>query len=156
MDPCSIFFCSSVKPKFFTPTHVISLSVSYFPSPTLSIHFVFHRWARRRRWKMTSQKRRKAWAWTSRALSSLPCWWCWCCLLFTAPGWLAPPTPVPALCWLHMDREGETMFVIVFVTGWSVLSQSERFEKWSAYISVGAIDYSPQIKILEFCHSECG
>ena len=21
MDPCSIFFCSSVKPKFFTPTH---------------------------------------------------------------------------------------------------------------------------------------
>ena len=22
MDPCSIFFCSSVKPKFFTPTHV--------------------------------------------------------------------------------------------------------------------------------------
>ena len=26
MDPCSIFFCSSVKPKFFTPTHVLSLT----------------------------------------------------------------------------------------------------------------------------------
>ena len=25
MDPCSIFFCSSVKPKFFTPTHEIVL-----------------------------------------------------------------------------------------------------------------------------------
>ena len=25
VDPCSIFFCFSVKPKFFTPTHVIEL-----------------------------------------------------------------------------------------------------------------------------------
>ena len=26
MDPCSVFFCSSVKPKFFTPTHELGTS----------------------------------------------------------------------------------------------------------------------------------
>ena len=35
VDPCSIFFCFSVKPKFFTPTHAIgmctSLTVHFFP-----------------------------------------------------------------------------------------------------------------------------
>ena len=29
MDPCSIFFCSSVKPKFFTPTHEDGKSALY-------------------------------------------------------------------------------------------------------------------------------
>ena len=29
VDPCSIFFCFSVKPKFFTPTHVFLSSSSW-------------------------------------------------------------------------------------------------------------------------------
>ena len=69
---------------------------------------VLCRWARRRKWKTTSRRRRRALAWTSRVSSSSPCWWCWCCSLFTAPGWPAPPTPVPASCWLRTDREGES------------------------------------------------
>ena len=72
------------------------------------LFLVLCRWARRRKWKTTSRRRRRALAWTLRVSSSSPCWWCWCCSLFTAPGWPAPPTPVPASCWLRTDREGES------------------------------------------------
>ena len=61
-----------------------------FPSPTLSIPFIFRWWERRRRWRMTNQKRRKAWAWTSS-----PCKWCWCCLHH----WVSPGCFISI--WLH-------------------------------------------------------
>ena len=38
MDPCSIFFCSSVKPKFFTPTHAFCGCVLYLCN--CIVHFV--------------------------------------------------------------------------------------------------------------------